>query len=143
MLRYPLTHPDMLRALAAAGHGSQVLIADGNYPHSTGVHPAATLVHLNLRPGLVGVRDVLEAVLTAVLVESAAVMQPADDSEPAIFADFRALMPGVQLEPLERYAFYRAASKPEVTLAVATGEQRWYANLLLTIGAVPAVPPAT
>lgn len=142
MLRYPLTHPDLLRALAAAGHGSRVLIADANYPHATGVAPGATLVHLNLRPGLVLVRDVLEAVLTAVLVEAATVMQPADGVEPEVFADFRALMPEVQLESLERQAFYRAASEPDVTLAVATGEQRWYANLLLTIGAVPATQPA-
>jgi L-fucose mutarotase len=127
----------MLRALAAAGHGSQVLLADGNYPHTTGVSPAATVVHLNLRPGLVGVLDVLETVLTAVLVESAAVMQPGEGPEPEVFADFRALLPGVHLEPLERYAFYRAAREPTVALAVATGEQRWYANLLLTIGAVP------
>lgn len=138
MLRYPLTHPDLLRALAAAGHGSRVLLADGNYPHATGVAPAATVVHLNLRPGLIGVRDVLETVLTAVVVEAATVMQPDGDDEPEVFADFRTLMPGLPLEPLERHAFYRAASEPDVTLAVATGEQRWYANLLLTIGAVPA-----
>ncbi|NLF56040.1 MAG: RbsD or FucU transport, partial [Candidatus Hydrogenedens sp.] len=30
MLKQRLTHPDILEALAAAGHGSKVLIADGN-----------------------------------------------------------------------------------------------------------------
>ena len=41
MLKYRLTHPEILAALAGAGHGSQVLIADGNYPFSTGANPAA------------------------------------------------------------------------------------------------------
>ena len=60
MMRSGLLHPPLLAALAGAGHGSQVLIADGLYPHDTGANPAATRIHLNLRPGLVAARDVLE-----------------------------------------------------------------------------------
>ena len=44
------------------------------------------------------------------------------------------------LEPLERFAFYDAAKGDSCCLVVATGEQRIYANILLTIGVVP--PPA-
>jgi L-fucose mutarotase/ribose pyranase (RbsD/FucU family) len=36
VLRTRLLHPEILAALAGAGHGSRVLIADGNYPFSTG-----------------------------------------------------------------------------------------------------------
>ena len=32
MLRTDLIHPPLLEALARCGHGSKVLIADGNYP---------------------------------------------------------------------------------------------------------------
>jgi len=42
----------------------------------------------------------------------------------------------VALEPLERFTFYETASSDDVALVVATGEQRLYANLLLTIGVV-------
>ena len=35
MLRYQLLHPEILAALGGAGHGSQILIADGNYPFET------------------------------------------------------------------------------------------------------------
>ena len=38
--------------------------------------------------------------------------------------------------PLSRDQFYQAASMPEVAVAIATGERRIYANLLLTIGVV-------
>ena len=36
-------------------------------------------------------------------------------------------------------AFYELTRRPDVHLAVATGDQRLYANLLLTIGYI--VPP--
>jgi L-fucose mutarotase len=63
-------------------------------------------------------------------------MQPADGSTPPIFGEFETLLGGMELERTERFAFYRAASEPSVCLAIATGEQRIYANILLTIGVV-------
>lgn len=143
MLSYDLLHPDLLRALAAAGHGSRILLADANYPHSTGAHPAATRVHLNLRPGLVTVEQVLEVLLDAVPLESATVMVPggvagdvvaADEAIPVHAVYRAALGDGVAWEELDRFGFYEAARGDDVALVVATGEQRVYANLLLTIG---------
>jgi len=72
-------------------------------------------------------------------IEAAHVMVPDSGQEPAIFAEFRALLPGLELAALDRYAFYDAARGPDLALAIATGERRIYANLLLTIGVVP--PP--
>jgi L-fucose mutarotase len=46
------------------------------------------------------------------------------------------LLPDVPLEPLKRFAFYDTACGPDLALAISTGEQRIYANLLLTIGVV-------
>jgi L-fucose mutarotase len=140
LLKSALLHPDILRALAGAGHGSQVLIADGNYPASTGAAPNAARVYLNLSPGLISATDALRAIVTAIPIEAAHVMQTADGSEPPIFNEFRSLLPGsMALQSLERFAFYAAASQPSVCLVIATGEQRVYANILLTIGVVP--PP--
>lgn len=140
MLKSALLHPEITRALAAAGHGSQALIADGNYPASTGAAPNASRVYLNLMPGLINATDALRAIASAIPIEAAHVMQPADGSEPPIFQEFRQLLPsGLALQPLERFAFYAAASEPSVCLVIATGEQRIYANILLTIGVVP--PP--
>ena len=137
MLKTALLHPEILRALASAGHGAQVLITDGNYPASTGSPLSAAHVYLNLAPGLVNVTDVLRALLTAIPIEAAHVMQTADGSEPPIFQEFRDLLGAdLPLQPLERFAFYAAASLPAVCLVIATGEQRIYANLLLTIGVV-------
>ncbi len=137
MLKTALLHPEILRALAGAGHGAQVLIADGNYPASTGSPATAAHVYLNLAPGLVNAPDVLRALLTAIPVEAAHVMRTADGSEPPIFEEFRVLLGAdLPLQPIERFGFYAAASQPSVCLVIATGEQRIYANLLLTIGVV-------
>ncbi len=142
MLRYPLTHPEILAALGQAGHGSQVLIADGNYPFVTGSYRDARRVYLNLAPGIPLVTDVLRVLLDAIPVELARVMLPDSGEEPPIFDEFRALLPaGLELYGLSRHDFYAAARSPDLALAIATGEQRLYANILLTIGVVP--PPRT
>jgi L-fucose mutarotase len=139
VLRYPLTHPDIIGALAAAGHGSTVLLADANYPHATAVGPNARNVYLNLRPGQVPVDDILVTVLSAVPVESAFVMQPDDGPEPPVFGRFRDLLETVALQPLARADFYTAARRPDLALAIASGDQRLFANILLTIGVVTPV----
>jgi len=136
MLRGKLIHPQILEALGRAGHGSKILIADGNYPFATAVAPRATQVFLNLSPGLVTVTDVLGALVDAVPVEAAAVMMPPEETPP-IFGEFSQLLPpDVGLEPLERFAFYAASRDDNVALLIATGEERLYANILLTIGVV-------
>ena len=138
MLKYGLTHPEILAALGQAGHGSQVLIADGNYPFVTGSNPGAALVYLNLRRGYAPVDEVLAVLADAIVIESAQVMTPEAGPEPPIFESFREILAeGMELEELGRFEFYDAARGPDVALVIATGEQRIYANILLTIGVVP------
>lgn len=146
MLKTSLIHPDILAALGRAGHSSRVLISDGNFPHATMRGPRAELVNLNVAPGCVSLTDVLEPLLTAIPVEKASVMAPlregpyAMEGDPEIFGDFEKLLGRAgfsdPLERLERFDFYDAAKADDVCLTIATGEQRIYANLLLTIGVV-------
>lgn len=136
MLKSTLLHPEILHTLGKSGHGTGVLIADGNYPFNTLVNPAATTVYLNLRPGMVTVTDALETILTAIPVEEAHVMLKDGGEEPEIFADFRRLVTEVDLQPLDRQDFYAKAQHPKTMLAIATGEQRLYANIILSIGVV-------
>lgn len=136
MLKSKLLHPEILGALGGSGHGGKVLIADGNYPFSTRANPAARRVYLNLMPGVVTVTQVLEALLTAIPVEAAEVMMTASGEEPEIYADFRRLLPGLELTAYDRFTFYDKCLDRDVCLVIATGEQRLYANILLTIGVV-------
>jgi L-fucose mutarotase len=141
MLHGVLIHPEILEALGTAGHGSQILLADGNYPFATGANRYARRVYLNLSPGVLSVTDILRVLVSAVPIEAAAVMIPADGVEPPIFAEFRDLLPaGMALTPIDRFGFYEAARREDVALVIATGEQRVYANILLTIGVIPPSP---
>ena len=134
MLIQRLLHPDILEALAAAGHGSRVLITDGNYPASTRLGENASLVYMNLSPGLLRVTDILSVLTSAIPIEDAAVMEPEDGPEPPIFREFSHMLPGIDLSRFGRFEFYEEASGPDTCLQVVTGDQRLYANLLLTIG---------
>jgi L-fucose mutarotase len=141
VLRSTLTHPGVLAGLARSGHGDRVLLSDGNFPLALGANPAADVVHLNLRPGLVTVTDVLEAVLTAVAVEAALGMSAPDGSPVPAHDDYRDLLgEEAPLELAERFAFYDACRAREVGLVVVTGDTRLCANLLLTVGLPPREP---
>ena len=137
MLLTNLIHPQILEALASAGHGSKVLIADGNYPMATATARRARLVYLNLRPGQLLVDDILATIVSSIAVEAVEVMQPEGGAEPSIFSRFRELLPGHDLIHQRRADFYAAARDQSVALAIASGDQRHFANILLTVGVAP------
>ena len=150
MLKSQLLHPQIVSALGRAGHGSRVLISDGNYPHWTRRGPNAEIVYLNLAPGQPTVTNVLKVLITAIPIEAAEVMDYARSGphalkdDPPIWNEFRQTLHDakvdVELTKLERLKFYEAAGTTDVCLTIATGEQRIYANLLLTIGVVKPNP---
>lgn len=139
MLRTGLLHPPLLAALAGAGHGDRVLLADGNFPLAGGRNAAATVVHLNLTPGLLSIGDVLPPLLAAVPVEAATYMGDPDGGVVEAHADHdRLIEAGAgpvarRVEP-DRWAFYDECRGGDVALVVATADQRLCANLLLTVG---------
>ncbi|MCF3650685.1 RbsD/FucU family protein [Synoicihabitans lomoniglobus] len=137
MLNTRLIHPQILAALAASGHYSQVLVADGNFPIAGNRGPNAAIVHLNLAPGMVDAVSVLDALLTVVPVQAATVMEPPSDYAPEIHAIYQdKLGAHVAWSAMERWSFYEKIASPRTTLMIATGEQRRFANLLLEIGVV-------
>lgn len=141
MMRTPITHPELLAALARCGHGTKILIADGNYPHVTGVGPRATRIPLNVAPGLLTADQVLELLITTVPVEAAEYMENADGAASSAVEGYgETLGSQVELTGLERFTFYDRARENDVAVVIATGEQRQYANLLLTVGVIPETP---
>lgn len=130
----PLLTPDLLHALAAMGHGDRIALVDANYPATRG----RRLIPL---PGI-GTPQALAAVLTVLPVEAAATMQVIGDATamPPAVAEMAALLAArgaPAATSLERHAFYAAAEAAYAV--VATGERRFYGNILLTKGVVP--PP--
>lgn len=144
MLKHQLIHPEINAVLAAAGHHGKVLIADGNYPASSKLGPNARLVHLNLMPGVLTCNQVLQAVLSALPVEAVNTMmyettgQYALTEDPPVWGDYRATIKNaglaLNLEPIEKWAFYDAVATPDHILTIQTADQQAFANVLLTIG---------
>ncbi len=137
MLKTKLLHPEILEALASGGHGTKVLVADGNYPFATKCGPNARIVFLNFIPGKLTATEVLEVLVENVPIESAQVIRPETGTMPDIVADFQKIL-GLELkiEPKSRHDFYDAVKSDDCGLVIATGEQRTFACILLTIGVV-------
>jgi len=139
-----LLHPEILGVLGRAGHSSRVLIADGNYPSSSARGPGASLVSLNLAPGIVTVAQVLRVLLTAIPIEAVNTMgMPPDDPvrlphDPPVWNEYRAILRDaglhLDLQPIPRWDFYEAVSSRDHVLTIQTADQALWANLLLTIG---------
>lgn len=144
MLRHQLIHPKINEVLGRAGHHAKVLIADGNYPASSAIGPKAELVSLNLMPGVVNCTQVLEALAGAIPIEAANTMMYektgpyALQEHPPVWAQYRKVLKDagltVQLEPIEKWAFYKAVATADHVLTIQTADQQRFANLLLTIG---------
>jgi len=144
MLRSQLIHPVISRILAESGHHATILIADGNYPASSKRGPRSEVVSLNLMPGLVSCNQVLEAVLSAIPVDAIQTMMTetsgpyALDSDPPVWAEYRETIRkagiGVELEPIEKWEFYKQVATDDHVLTVQTGDTQRYANILLSVG---------
>ncbi len=135
MIKTEIIHPELLLSLAQAGHGAKILLADSNYPVTTKAPARAKIVHLNFTPGLIGGVEVVRALSLTIPVESAAYMANAEGNMPEIVAEYQKLLgENVPFENYGRFEFYEQASNNDTTLVIATGEQRVYANLLLTVG---------
>lgn len=144
MLKHQLIHPKINEVLGRAGHHARILIADGNYPASTTLGPNAELVSLNLRPGLVTVTQVLETLLTAMPIDIANTMDYEREGpyalteDPPVWAEYRRAITDagldLQLEPIEKWAFYDAVKTDDHVLTIQTADQQRFANLLLSIG---------
>lgn len=142
MLKIELLHPDILMALGSNGHGSKILIADGNFPISTCGHPLCKKVFLNLSPGLLKVTDVLKVLKNYMVIETGVMMIPPDEVEQPVHAEFRQILGGdIQWVQKKRFEFYQEVKSEDTCLMIATGETRRFANIVLVMGSVRPVIP--
>jgi L-fucose mutarotase len=144
MLRHLLIHPQINAILGRAGHHARILIADGNYPASSKKGPNAEQVCLNLMPGVVTCEQALRAVLSAIPVEAVNTMMYertgpyALHEDPPVWKAYRQVMRdaglSLELEPIEKWDFYKAVETPDHVLTIQTADQQRFANILLTVG---------
>jgi len=137
MLKTKLLHPEILAELGRNGHGSKLLIADGNYPFTTGVPENAKKVFLNLAPGMLSVPDVLKVIKDMIPIESYLIMLPPDETPQSIHDEFLSILgDSTPVTKVKRFDFYKEARSPDTFLVIATGEVRRFANILITVGVI-------
>lgn len=134
MILGAVTHPDVLAALARAGHTSKVLVADAHFPAATLLGPHVPRVQLNYAPGLLGVVDVLEPLVRTVPIEAAVAATFEDDSLPEIWADYRRLLPDLEIGRVRGSALTTAFDPDRLGLAILTAEMRPASCLVLSLG---------
>src|SRR5688572_31945878 len=118
MLNTTLLHPEILHALAQAGHHATVLIADGNYPASTKRGRNSRLVSLQLSPGIPTVAQVLSAIVGTVPIDLVNTMGIDENDpyskfgEPAAWTEYRAIAAAAKIAapitPIPKWEFYKA-----------------------------------
>jgi L-fucose mutarotase len=149
MLKIKVLHPQILASLASAGHLAKVLISDGNYPHNTHPNPRAGIVWANFTPGVVDAVTILRLVAELAPIEMVEVMAPEKSGmyamahDPPIWEEFRRVLREQsdfrgELTQLSKPQFNLQAKGEDVCLVIATAESQIFANVLVTIGVVPA-----
>ncbi|MBU4684362.1 RbsD/FucU family protein [Cedecea davisae] len=134
MIKAAIIHPQLISCLAQCGHKTQILLADANYSFVTHSPPTATIIYLNLAPGMISSPVILEHLLRMITVERAVMMAWPETFDNSIVNEFRQRLPAdCPLEYLEREEFYINAKADRTLLVIGSGEMRRFANLLLTV----------
>ncbi|SPH16834.1 L-fucose mutarotase [Defluviimonas aquaemixtae] len=135
----PILSPDLLHALAAMGHGDEIVIADANFP-------GTSMGRLLIRADGVTASAMLRAVLSLMPLDTfvddpAVTMQVVGDPDavPEAVRDFQAIVNEVADAPatlagIERHAFYDRAKA--AFAVIQTGETRLYGNIILKKGVI-------
>ena len=133
----PLLSPELLKTIAAMGHGDEIVIGDGNFP-------ADSMNMRCIRCDGHGVRDLLDAILRLLPLDTfvdapvtlMSVVPGTMKDDPPIWREFDRIIekyePGTKVEYVDRFAFYDRARKAYA--CVATGEKSLYACLILKKG---------
>lgn len=127
MRRSGILHADLSRQIGLLGHGDRVVIGDCGLP----LPRTVPVVDLALRAGLLGFREVLDAVLPEIVVEAHVVAQECLGTDVEGWLTSRADLLGAR-ETLSHEAL--KALLPSAAFAIRTGEATPYANVIVRCG---------
>jgi L-fucose mutarotase len=135
----PLLGPELLATLRAMGHADEIAIVDANFP-------AAANARRLIRAEGASATRMVQAILSVLPLDQfepvAAFRMAVDgapDEAPPVISEFADLLRAVGYDgpigALERFDFYERTRA--AFAIVATGERRYWGNLILKKGAIP------
>lgn len=137
MIKSEILHPELLSSLAKCGHKTNIVIADSNYSFVTHSAPQATIIYLNLAPGMIRSTVILEKILKYINIETVTLMAYPADFDNTIEAEYKDILPAdTDIAYVGRNEFYAKAKSPDTLLVIASGEAKRFANLIITVGVV-------
>jgi L-fucose mutarotase len=141
----PLLNADVLCALAAMGHGDDLVLVDANFPAASVAE--STVLGVALELGGASLARAARAVLSLLPLDTF-VDDPARRMDvvgapgeiPPVQRELQAVIDAaegrsVPIVGIERFAFYEAAKS--AYCIVKTGERRFYGNVILKKGVIP------
>lgn len=130
MKRTPLLHGELSQLIATLGHGDSVVIADAGLP----VPPGTRCIDLALTRGVPSFDQVLEAVLSEMLVQHADYAAEMEARSPQLQALLHTRLAGIPLHGIAHDALKQRSGLARAV--VRTGECTPYANVILYAGVV-------
>lgn len=123
-----LLNPDIIKSIAALGHTELLCIADCGLPIPEGTKT----IDISVVAGLPGFLDVLKAVMSELVVESAIVASEIDEVNEKLMADIQSTLGDIPVARIPHEDFKQKLSKAKCV--IRTGEILSYANVLLVGG---------
>lgn len=131
MKRTQLLHAELSGLIASMGHGDMLVIGDVGLPIPTGAG-GPLRIDLALSPGIPGVQQVLQAVLSELHIERAVLAQEALDAHAGQRPAWCSIPAGIALDTVSHQALKAMCSSARAV--VRTGECTPYANIVLVAG---------
>lgn len=131
MKRTTLLHQGLSATVAGMGHTDTLALVDAGYS----VPLTVERIDVAIRPGIPGLIDVLEAILSELIVDRYIVPAEMAEANPGLLAAIEATLAGVPSESIPQADFKEAARSAKAI--VRTGEYSPFGNLIL-VGGVTA-----
>lgn len=120
-------HGQLSKIIAELGHGESIVLADAGLPVAANV----PLLDLALSPGIPSLEQVLNAILTECVVESAVLSTELKDSNPSLFDSICRLI-GQPVQYVSHDELKQQCLNAKIH--VRTGEWTPFANVILSAG---------
>lgn len=145
MLHQGLTQPEVLSALAMAGHGDMIAIVDSNYPAQSRRDRNVPLINLNISHQVVATPLMIQLVAGTIPIERCTIPVPAEDGNvegrrpvhETIVQATKASNPHAEVVEISPQDFYDLTSSPALAFMIVTGERSHYGSAVLTVGYLP------
>lgn len=141
----PLLNPDVLYALAAMGHGDDLIVCDANFPADSIARQTAlgTALRIDTATAAEAVAALLSLYPIDTFVDDAAVRMEVvgkPDETPDVQREVQRALDQAEgrtlpLRPIERFAFYERAR--QAYCVIQTGERRFYGCFAFRKGVIP------